>query len=262
MRSRWVVLAAVAAVALGACGGSADPKGDAVLKKSRAALAKVKSLEADLELSIGKDESLQGSFAGLRPNMGRVVLKGEAFGERITVSDGKNTFSVQPSEKHYQKVPSADSRVLAVLPGSPIDAFYRPEALGEGSNKYLGTRKVGGETYDVVEITPKGFPGKQRLFISPAGIPEGLEATMSAPGNELKFWLKNVRLNPPLAAARFAYTPPADFSIPKGPDDSLLPVGQPAPDFALSQPGNQGLYTLEQARKGKKAVLINFWFYG
>jgi hypothetical protein len=40
----------------------------------------------------------------------------------------------------------------------------------------------------------------------------------------------------------------------------LLPAGKVAPDFNLPMPRG-GQLSLTDARRGKKAVLVNFWFY-
>ena len=69
-----------------------------------------------------------------------------------------------------------------------------------------------------------------------------------------------------LSDASFAYVPPpgAILYTPPTLDDynkKLLPVGSMAPRFALSAPTG-GKTTLADALKGKKAVLVNFWFYG
>ena len=44
-------------------------------------------------------------------------------------------------------------------------------------------------------------------------------------------------------------------------DEKLIPVGKDAPDFQLPQPGGNRI-ALSDVRKEKKAVLVNFWFYG
>lgn len=263
MQARWTAPAACA-LALVAVGSQADPKGDALLAKVRSATAKIKSLQADVAITAG-DQNISARFEGIRPNQGRLVMKDDS-GERITVSDGTSAYMVMPGEKLFQKIPaSAAPRMLTLLPGSPLDIFYNPATAGKGhANRMLSPRKVGGKSYQAVELTVKSPPMKQVLLVSPAGLVEGMEANLSGPGGQtqkITFWLKNVKANAPLKGEQFAYTPPADFTEPKGPEDSLLAVGTKAPDFMLSQPGNLGLYGPEKALKEKKAVLVNFWFY-
>jgi outer membrane lipoprotein-sorting protein len=260
MNARWVV---GAACALALTAASADPKGDALIKKVRTALGKAKSMSATYEIKAGP-QNIKGQFEGLKPNFGRTTMSSPVGGEMMRISTGKEAYMVMPSEKQYQTLEGGSGeRILGVLPNDPLAAFFHPQEFGANSTtKYLGARKVAGKSYEVVQIRPKGVPYTQQVYVNAAGIPEGMEMVITQPEKQtIRFWLKNVKLNAPLTAEKFAYTPPADFTKPKGPEDSLLAVGQAAPDFALDQPGNQGLYSLEQARKGKKAVLVNFWFY-
>jgi outer membrane lipoprotein-sorting protein len=262
MHARWLVGAACAVAATAA---SADTKGDALLRKARATLTRTKSIQAKLDVKAGP-QALTGTVEALKPNFGRVTLTSPGNGEMQRIATGKEVFMVMPADKTYQKAGGGAGmeRTLGLLPNDPINLFFHPSDLGAKSRtRYLGAKKVGGKTYDVVEVKSKDLPFAQQLYLNAAGFPEGV--VMTVPGAEkqtIRFWLKDVKLNPALTGAQFAYTPPADFTLPKGPEESLLPVGQPAPDFNLEQPGGQGIYSLEQARKTKKAVLVNFWFYG
>ena len=47
---------------------------------------------------------------------------------------------------------------------------------------------------------------------------------------------------------------------PSKPKPQLLAVGEGTPDFDLPSPSG-GRFTLHDALQGKKAVLVNFWFY-
>lgn len=259
MYARSVVGAACALVLTAA---SADPKGDALIQKVRSALGKARSMSATYEAK-AEGQTVKGRFEGLKPNFGRNVMENGLAGQMIRIATGKEVFTVIPSEKQYQSAESGSGeRMMGVLPNDPISLFFHPEDLGANSStKYLGVRKVGGKSYEVLQISPKGMPFTQRLFVNAGGVPEGIEMSMTEPKQTITLWLKNIKLNTPLTEKQFAYAPPADFTKPRGPEESLLPVGQVAPDFNLDQPGNQGLYSLDQARKGKKAVLVNFWFY-
>ena len=67
-------------------------------------------------------------------------------------------------------------------------------------------------------------------------------------------------------AAVFAYVPPKEATLYAPPsldayNKKLLAVGSVAPKFALSAPTG-GRVELAEALKGKKAVLVNSWFYG
>jgi hypothetical protein len=123
---------------------------------------------------------------------------------------------------------------------------------------------VDGKTYQVVEVIPSPGGPEQKLFIGASGLVEGVEMTtrQGDKASTRTTWLKNIRLDRSTDPKRFAYAPPADFTLHEQPDlnKQLLAVGTDAPDFMLPQPGG-GQLSLSDARKGKKAVLINFWFY-
>jgi outer membrane lipoprotein-sorting protein len=266
MRSRlaWPLLLPLCGVMLLPLSeAAADARGDALLKKVRAAMTALKSLRADLEYSAG-GTTMKGSVEALKPGYGRLTIITPDGGRQMILSDGKDAYMVQPERKEYQKVEGAGAaaQILGGPPDSPLEAFFSPSKVGQGATaRVLPPRKAAGQTYQVLELTRKtGFPPKTRLLVNAAFRVVGMETELPGQG-KLAMWLRKPVFNPPLPPTHFAYVPPADFTMPKGPEDSLLAVGAAAPDFLLDQPGNQGLYGLEQARKDKKAVLINFWFY-
>ena len=75
--------------------------------------------------------------------------------------------------------------------------------------------------------------------------------------------IAQLKLNADLADTDFAYTLPPNAKEMQMPDydAKLVPVGKQVPVFDLLKP-NGGKVTLTSALKGKKAVLVNFWFYG
>lgn len=67
-----------------------------------------------------------------------------------------------------------------------------------------------------------------------------------------------------LVAALAILSPPLAPSPPSGAQDfeaNLLKIGTKAPAFSVNNPKG-GKISLAQAMKGKKATLVNFWFYG
>jgi hypothetical protein len=184
----------------------------------------------------------------------------------LMVSDGKEMMMVNEQEKQVMRVPAPGPNPdLRAGPGGiPIQyLFFNPQGkLVTGSSKYQGTKKVAGVTYQVVRghIGGGGTAPNATLYFGPSGLPEGVEFTES-PQEKLTLWVRGIRLNAPLKPEQVAYTPPHDFTEPQTPDKSMLPVGKEAPDFLLPRPGGNQL-ALTDALKGKKAVLVNFWFYG
>jgi outer membrane lipoprotein-sorting protein len=265
MTRRWLALAACGTLAVAGL-ARADVKSDAVFKKARAAAAGAKTLEADVVLNAG-GRAMNATLAAAKPNKGILTLRGpDGKAMQTMISTGTDTYMVMDAQKMYQKMPgTAGAQMIGAFPGSPIDAFFQPKNIGAtGKSKYIGPTKVGGKTYQVVQVTGAPGPGGQggqKLFFGAGGLMEGIELAGMPGGGKLTMWLKNMKVNGPLDQKRFAYTPPADYNTQKGPEDSLLPEGKDAPDFRLPQLGGTEL-ALSDARKDKKAVLINFWFYG
>jgi outer membrane lipoprotein-sorting protein len=266
LRPRSAVLLACAGVlALGTAAWS-DAKSDALVKKAIAAMAGAKTLQADMTMTMTSGAEKQSATMKVRlmkPNYADITASGFPGGTMRMISDGKDLYMVSEGDKQYQKMAASGLASFFGGPGqSPIAVFFSPEGLPGGKHKSGGTSKVNGKTYQVVLITAETAPKNRKLYIAPNGWPEGMELSDVEGGvtQKITMWLKNVRVNAPLKAEEFAYAPPADFEMQKGADESLLEVGKPAPSFQLPQPGG-GQLSLEDARKGKKAVLINFWFY-
>jgi outer membrane lipoprotein-sorting protein len=252
---------------------SADPKSDALFQKAREALSSARAMEAEVTESRTFGDQKRGFTATVRmmkPNLGQVTIKPEGNAPGVTViSDGKYVYQVNPEAKQYQRGP-ANPKGFGGFAGffAPIKAFFDPETLAAtAEHKYAGTREVDGKRFDVVEFNSTRPPeGPTRYFFGESGLLEGMEVDIKdGERNGLgSFWLKNVRLNPPFTEKEFAFTPPAGFKL-NDPlaelEGTLLKVGTNAPDFRLPQPDG-GTLTLSGARKGKKAVLVNFWFYG
>ncbi len=106
-----------------------------------------------------------------------------------------------------------------------------------------------------------------KLYIAPSKLATRMDLNFldNRTPRRLEAVLKNVKTNVALPDTAFAYALPKDATVdtPLTLDDhnkKLLPVGSVAPRFALSAPTG-GKTTLADALKGKKAVLVNFWFY-
>jgi outer membrane lipoprotein-sorting protein len=267
--------ASLVGVALLALGGtaSADPKSDALFQKAREALSSAPTLEAEVVQAFEAGDQKGGYTATVRlmkPNIGEVVIKPEGGRPaETTISDGKQIYRISPTQKVYQRS-EAGPKGVGGLTGffMPLKAFFEPEALTAGADyKHTGAKAVDGKSFEVVQFTSTQPPeGVTRYYFGESGLLEGMEIDLKE-GDQtgiFRLWLKNLRLNTPLTEKEFAYTPPADFKL-HDPfaelNASLLKVGTNAPDFRLPQPDG-GALSLSATRKGKKAVLINFWFYG
>jgi hypothetical protein len=260
----------------------ADPKVKALFAKARQVVTRARTLQAEAIQSFTQDGKTANGFISLRlmkPNLGWITTKGsDGKPEWLTICDGNDFVDVRMAQKEYDRTPVAASYggpgLLRNLP--PLRTFHHPAFLTAGpEHRYAGTKEANGKTYQVVEMEgkppPEGrtpfFVGRTRYFFGPDGLLEGSEYEVKQQDSwgTMSFWLK---LNLPMTTVQFAYTPPADFkSNVGGPEAerargvaSLLKVGARAPDFRLPTPEGSKL-SLTAARKGKKAVLINFWFY-
>jgi outer membrane lipoprotein-sorting protein len=272
MRSTLPALLAGAAL-LAAGPIRSDEKSDALLKKARETVAAAKTLEADLVATMkfgGREATNQGTVRLMKPNLGEIKLSGpnQAPGQTV-VSTGKELFIGMEAAKQYRKLAAhPQGRDLGNYTGPAGALFLAPMTVGVGgTTRYLGMEKVGDAAYEVVELTRTGGRQVEKLYFNAKGLLQGSEVTVKndQPDQTLvrSFWLKNIRLDTGLKAEQFAYTPPADFKLYEPPDLNalLLPVGKEAPSFRLPQPAGAGELALEDTLKGKKAVLINFWFY-
>jgi outer membrane lipoprotein-sorting protein len=234
-----------------------------LIKQSTEATRKVQSLQADVEMGNGT-RAMRGTLALKRPNLARVDMR--AAGSFL-VSDGKSVFNYSPQENEYQKT-KADPTGTNVRDLWGL-TFFQPgrifKAFGSGAPTHAGTEKVDGVEYDVVEsVEEEG--SKVRFFISRVdSLVHRIEQVAKVGDDELKqtLALKNVRINPVISDTVFKWTPPKSAKLYEPPDfeKSLIAVGKAAPDFLLDQPGG-GRLALSTAIKGKKATLVNFWFYG
>ena len=71
--------------------------------------------------------------------------------------------------------------------------------------------------------------------------------------------IEEVKTRTSLRSKDFAFRPSPGARLDTGAETRMLGLGEPAPDFSLSTSDGK-LLTLESARRGKKATLINFWY--
>jgi outer membrane lipoprotein-sorting protein len=257
----------------------ADEKAEALLQQTRAATAKLQTLRADVEFTMkarfGSSTST-GTVVLKRPNLARFETTGNP--SQLVVADGKNLFQASPGRNQYQKMElAADGRNMRIPFGEPVTSFFHPDTIGGGgSSRYIGKERLDGDECDIVEVDiqiPEGVPGPKKLtsryFISDRDhlIHQTVTTVVDEEGTSTNVSrLKNVQTDVPIDAATFRWTPPATARLFVPPtvadfEKKLVPVGKPAPDFNLPTPQG-GQLSLSDARKGKKAVLVNFWFYG
>jgi outer membrane lipoprotein-sorting protein len=254
----------------------ADEKADALIRKARQLMEPAKTFQGTLSYSFetgqqrDQQSSLSIAFRLMKPNYGSMELKDLKSGrvEMRAISDGKTAFQVEPAGKQYRQMPASPQGIAGFPAGpgvfAPLALFFSSDALPLSPEaKATGTETQNGKSYQVVEM--KSPEGVTRHFFAADGMLEGVELAIKRGETQLsvKSWLKSHRLNAPMTAQQFAFKPPAGFRpVEQRPslEGSLVQVGKKAPDFELPVPGG-GRLSLTAAREGKKAVLVNFWFY-
>jgi outer membrane lipoprotein-sorting protein len=253
----------------------ADEASEALLKKVATATKSIQTLSADLELSQnvqtgdGKkhDQKLQGTVKLKRPNLARISVGQGSDSMQEVASNGTDLYQVFGNQ-YIKRTPGANGQNIQAMWAFQVNMFFNPNQLplGDSNSKFLGKETVGGVDYQVIELTPKAMQEeKVKLYVSPDNLI--VQAVLSADSAnqkvKLSATLRNIKRNITLDSAAFAYTPPKSASPYKEPDyaANLIAVGKDAPKFELLRPEG-GKISLENTLKDKKAVLVNFWFYG
>jgi hypothetical protein len=124
-----------------------------------------------------------------------------------------------------------------------------------------------GTRYDVIELTdPSPVTQRARLYIGRDKLIHRTTFVMSRKGepvSHVEYVFPSLEINKPLPPATFVFIPPQDSTVAdtRAMDVQLIPVGKEAPNFTLPTPAG-GQVALGELLRGKKALLINFWFYG
>lgn len=279
IRRTWFVGAMLLTAIITALPARADEKGQAVLREAFKTLQDAKTLTADLSVSVANapgptPQSLKGKVTLMKPNYLRVELEGPE-GQSF-FADGKNYYMYSTAAKRYvrQSLSPNPTEFQGLWEGE-IDAFFGGVKSAEKvTATYVGTEKIGDVECDVVKVEMKD---PDRTAVYAIGKTDRLirRAALSFPVPNREpvkqtNTLTNIKLNVSKTAADFEFKPPADaqlFDPEKEMEEqirqlesTLLAVGEKAPEFDLPM-STSGRLSLSDARKEKKAVLVNFWFY-
>jgi outer membrane lipoprotein-sorting protein len=271
-----LVITTIAICFQGLAPAYADEKTDALLKEVETATKAAKTLTAELSLSQsaqGQSMKSTGTIKLKKPNMARISL-GKPVGQTIA-SDGKDLFTLRDGMNQYQKMaPGAFGSNIQALWALPINVFFAGglvENLGIGGLKFANPALVGNEKRDGTEYqvlqTVNGPDGAQkfRFFVAPSKLITGVAIEMKQGQNTIKYdaFLSNVKVGQEIANANFTFVPPATAKLYEAPnyEAKLLKAGVEAPPFELKSPKDGSPISLGKALDGRKAVLVNFWFY-
>ncbi|MBM3459965.1 MAG: redoxin domain-containing protein [Armatimonadetes bacterium] len=265
-----LLLATTTAVLVGLRPAPADEQGKALLRAAFKKLHAAKSYGAELTQTLApmgvEPLVLKGRLAAAKPNLLSVRLTGKIpMGPDVNlslVSDGKFYFQHQGGPTYSKDEVDANPTQFQGRWEAEVDAFFGGEGLAEKRDATVsGTATVNGVACDLVKLpAQEDGPaveyaiGKQDGFIHRttltfgAGTPRQMVLTNTLTG---------ITLNPAHKPETFAFTPPPGA---REQFAKMIPVGKPAPDFNLPVLKG-GRVALSDLRKGKKAVLVNFWFY-
>jgi len=188
-------------------------------------------------------------------------------------SDGKNLYTVMGGTQVRKTDADANGKNIDATIAVPLTMFFDPQNLGftkRGSTAatLLPQQTIDGKTYDVVQLqgtSPLKFTMK--LYVTPEKVVTrmALQLQQGPQWSHYSAVLQNVKIGEPIADTAFAYTPPAGATTAASGGDSLdaklIPVGKDAPVFTIPTPTG-GQVSLAEASRGKKATIVNFWFYG
>lgn len=257
----------------------ADQKAETVLRETKIAFKNAQTLTANYRGYVkqnGKTANSSGTLQLKKPGMGALKLAGP---DNIMIAaNGKTVYQTLPGNQ-YVKISEAQGGLQALAArGLPIALFFGVMkssvvdlSLPSLNPTYVGTKTIEGVKCDVVQIVGKSsFNYTLKLFIrSDNHLMTRTEINAEKNGSKLfqSQDFLNYKLNAPIANGSFA------MSLPKGatlyapptqqedPSDGLIPVGKLAPSFSIPNPAG-GNVNLADSLRGKKAVLVNFWFYG
>jgi len=252
----------------------ADEQADSLLHKVREATASLPTLQGDLRITTStsrrKPLTFTASVTLKKPNLARVEFAPPVG--MLWVSDGQTLYRYSELEREYREYPvDPAGRSLWVIRAEPVTLFFGPylDLFGRDSpapSRYLGEEKIEGETYRIVELRdPKEFEAfAVKFYIDDRFLITRIVKERKLDGGGVyraEFVLSHLRTGADVEAKTFEFRPPATAKrlVQNESEDTLLDVGTKAPDFRLLKPGG-GEISLLETLKGKKAVLVNFWF--
>lgn len=253
----------------------ADEKTDALMAEVRAATSAAHTLTASFSTKIQFRGELQstGTIKLMKPNLARIDYANPSAPS--IVSDGKTVWTLTKEQNSYTKHEASPqgSNIdwLGTLPVNPFfDVDFVSKLAAPGNQPRLsGIERVKGKDYSVIEATvEKPATMKIKLYIGDDKLVH--RVTTEFPADD-EFYrteteLHNVVIENPMWAKDFRFDlpdgaqllPPPTFS---NGNPKLLRRGTIAPNFTLPTLGD-GTISLADTLKGKRAVLVNFWFYG
>lgn len=187
------------------------------------------------------------------------------------VCDGKHVVLVDHGRRVYARrdLPEGGSLLSTTEPGLiVIHEFVLEEPFKYYAKSlkltYVGEETVEGTPCQVVQVgRPEGGNPTQWFFAKSDHLPRRLRHTVNSPAGQtvLTITLKNLRVQPPLAANTFELDVPEGFEDvstpkPRGGGRHFLEIGSEPPDWTLKD--DQGREVSLKSLRGK-IVVMDFW---
>jgi hypothetical protein len=141
--------------------------------------------------------------------------------------------------------------------------------LNDGPIPYTAAPEVrmvefrGKKAYEITLLMR--FETKKPLIVDAESfLPLGSEDKMGTGSVQDSLIYSELKFDVPLKPEDFAWTPPKDateYVNTENYEAGFIKVGQPVPDLVLPKPDG-GTLNLKELLKGKKGLVLNFWFYG
>ena len=220
----------------------------------------------------GVERRSSGTVRLMKPNYAAITLTGD-YPQRRLVSDGQSRFVTSAASTYTQQpIDPTGSRIDSPWWGIPFRFFFTqslnpfgPTADPQEQFEDLG-RETGadGTVFRVLGAhgqSAMGFYSAKFFFNQRSHVLEKTSIQFGQGDKAALFEaaLSNIRVNVPLAPPTFHFVP-APGQRAASLADSLLPLGETAPTFTLPSPDDSQI-ALSKELQGKKATLINFWFY-
>jgi len=267
IRLRLVILAVAS---LSTVPTRADEQAEAILEKSAAKAHTTQWLSAEIEMSWQTPgqplKRSMGSVKLMKPNYARINLRGDSA-LRVLASDGTTVYTM-PDASTYKVTLADESGANIDEPwwGLPFRYFFTqsfnpfgPKPDIGAKTSYVGEEVFQGQKLRVVEVNgEKPMVYRTRLYISQQYI---VLRTIVKFGDGAFFEaaISNVRTDRPFTSAEFQFAPPITATLKEPAEAKMLAIGEKGPEFSLRTFDDRTI-SLGAIRRGKKAILINFWY--
>ena len=223
-----------------------------VVAKLQSRLQQAQGLSLEVERS-GTNSRILARIMAMRPDYYKVETENQSF-----YCDGISAWQYFPLLAVYRPFKMYDKGMF--IPLAAGFAMYSPPS--QFKPDYIGVEEAVFEGKRVIALVEAPMPGlRVRIFIDPESwLPVGSDQKMLDDVDVYTY--RNVQTDRHFTPADFAWLPPKgaiDDTKIKSDGPKPLQAGEVAPEFDLPLINGKHI-SLRDALKGKKGMLVNFWF--